>query len=274
MNAPSTTRRLSCLGLTAVIVGALAAAGPSYAVSPRSSHARAAHSPMHNAPSAKAEAPHRAVLSHRIIGYSVKRHPIRAFELGSRRAHTTVVALAAMHGNETAGSVVLSSLMNGRPIKGVHLWAIPRDNPDGVLRDSRHNAHGVDLNRNFPVRWKRLRGWYNSGPQPNSEPETRRLERFLNRVDPDYVVTMHSPLHGVDVYGAKDRPFARRLARQLRLPIKEFNCSGVCHGTLTQWFNKRHVGACVTVEFGENPSRRYLQGRAARGLVRAIGGHF
>jgi protein MpaA len=270
MTAPSASRQLSRAGLMFLLTAVLAAAGPSYAVSP--THSAGSSPPK--AATVKAQTRDPAVLSRRIIGYSVNRHPIRAFELGSRRADTTVVALGAMHGNETEGSMVLSSLIHGSPIKGVHLWAIPRDNPDGVLRHQRHNAHGVDLNRNFPVKWKRLDGAYESGPRPNSEPETRRLEHFLDRIDPDYVVTMHSPLHGIDVYGAKDRPFARRLSRQMGLPIREFNCSGTCHGTLTQWFNRRHDGACVTVEFGEHPSTQYLQGRAARGLLRATGGHF
>lgn len=213
-----------------------------------------------------------AVLSRRIIGYSVRGYPIRAYELGDRRAAHDVVAVGSMHGNEQDGSVLISQLINGAPISGVHLWVIPRDNPDGFLRDVRHNAHGVDLNRNFPTQWRRLTGYYYSGPRPSSEPETRALQRFLNRVDPDHLVTFHSPLHGVDVYGSKDRPFARRLATNLALPIREFACSGVCHGTLTQWFNRNHRGACVTVEFGRDPSRRYLNRGAPRGFLRAIGG--
>jgi murein peptide amidase A len=215
----------------------------------------------------------RTVLSQRTIGYSVRRHQIRAYEMGSRRASRTVVVIGAMHGNETEGSTVISAMMAGSPIKGVHIWAVRRDNPDGVLSGHRRNAHDVDLNRNFPTRWRLLTGNYSSGPRPASEPETRALMRFLDRIDPEYVVTMHSPLHGIDVYGAKDRPFARRLAEEMRLPLKSFDCSGVCHGTLTQWFDRHYRGACVTVEFGEHPSSRYLRVGAPRGLVRAIGGH-
>ncbi|MFY9916475.1 MAG: DUF2817 domain-containing protein [Nocardioidaceae bacterium] len=215
-----------------------------------------------------------AVLSQRTIGQSVRDHAIRAYEMGSRRAAKTVVVIGAMHGNETEGSTVISAMMAGKPIKGVHIWAIRRDNPDGVLADHRRNAHGVDLNRNFPTKWKKLTGNYYSGPRPRSEPETRALMRFLNRIDPAYVVTMHSPLHGIDVYDSKDRRFARRLARNMRLPERSFDCGGVCHGTLTQWFNRHHDGACVTVEFGDNPSSRYLHVGAPRGLMRAIGGHY
>jgi murein peptide amidase A len=215
-----------------------------------------------------------AVVSSRIIGYSVNSRPIRAFELGNRKAAVTAVALAAIHGNETGGTVSLADLRDGGPVKGVHLWVIPRANPDGVLRGDRHNAHGVDLNRNFPTRWAALTGWYYSGPGPSSEPETRALKRFLNRVDPTYVVSFHSPLHSVDVHGAKDRPFARRLATELRLPTQSFNCAGLCHGTLSQWFDAHHAGSSVTAELGAAPSWRYLHVRVPRGLLRATGGHF
>lgn len=215
-----------------------------------------------------------AVVSSRIIGYSVNHHPIRAYQLGNPRAAVTAVALGAIHGNETGGTVALADLRDGAPVQGVNLWVIPRDNPDGVLRNDRHNAHGVDLNRNFPTRWQPITGWYYSGPAPSSEPETRALKRFLNEINPKYVVSFHSPFYSVDVHGAKDRPFARLLARDLNLPVRSFDCSGQCHGTLSQWFNHHHAGSCVTVEFSSSPSWRYLHLRAPRGLLHAIGGHF
>lgn len=253
--------------LSATLLGAIVPAA--YAVDARSSTPSLPL--VHSGGDAAVRRP--AVLSAHVIGHSVKGHAIRAFELGDRSADVTVVAIAAMHGNETGGLVVLDNLRDGSRVHGVHLWVIPRDNPDGVLRDNRHNAHGVDLNRNFPTKWASERGYYYSGPNPSSEPETRSLQRFLHHVDPDYVVTFHSPLHGVDAYQSKDRPFAHRLARGLLLPLKSFDCSGGCHGTLTQWFNTRHQGACVTVELGAEPRGHYLNVRAPRGLLRAVGGH-
>lgn len=252
-------------GLALAVAGLMAAGlGPATSATETSPHQLAAQT----------QVPDRTVISSRIIGYSVNDHPIRAYEVGDREADTTVVAIASMHGNETGGQKILGAIREGPPVKGVHLWLIPRQNPDGVLRDRRHNAHGVDLNRNFPTKWKRLTGWYYSGLRHSSEPETRATKRFLNRVEPDYVVSFHSPLYGIDAYDAKDRRFARRLASEMDIPIKEFDCGGVCHGTLTQWFNKSFAGACVTIELKSRHRWRYLNVRAPRALVRAIGGHF
>ena len=58
-----------------------------------------------------------------------------------------------------------------------------------------------------------LDGNYESGAHPASEPETRAMMRFLTDVDPDYVLSFHQPLHGVDT--DNKRPgFSRRVAWQ------------------------------------------------------------
>jgi hypothetical protein len=95
--------------------------------------------------------------------------------------------------------------------------------------------------------------------------------RFLDRVEPDLVVSFHQPLDGIDIRGAKRPAFVRRLAAELRLPLTRIDCGGRCHGTMTQWFNHRHDGFAITVELPADPSPRYLHRRAPRGLLRALG---
>lgn len=212
-----------------------------------------------------------AVIGVRVIGHSVNGASIYAYRTGERRADTTVVVMAAMHGNELAPQRIVATLRDGDPISGVDLWLIPTYNRDGAIRHDRQNARGVDLNRNYPRHWRPLTGNYYSGPRPASEPETRAMMRFLDRIDPDYVVSFHQPLRGLDVSDAKKPRFGRQLADNLRLPIRHIDCAGVCHGTMTQWFNARHDGFAITVELGYSPSVRYLTKVAPRGLLRTIG---
>lgn len=208
-------------------------------------------------PAAAAEAePVRAAYAKVVIGKSVRDRPIVAWHLGETR-RPKVVLIAGMHGNEPAPTAILRTLRDGKSVHGIDLWVVPAYNPDGLARGTRRNARGVDLNRNFPYRWAPLTGSYYSGPRPSSEPETRAMMRFLDRVKPAYILSFHQPLNGVDT--AVERPrFARKVARILGLPTTTLDCGGVCHGTMTGWYNHRHRGFALTVEYGARPSRHRM----------------
>lgn len=217
-------------------------------------------------------APRDAVVQTVKIGESVRGRAILAHRLGEPADNgvPTVVLIGAMHGNEQRTRPALWSILDGQPLIGAELWVIPTYNPDGIAAGTRRNAHGVDLNRNFPYRWADLDGNYESGPRPASEPETRAVMRFLARVRPDRILSFHQPLHGVDT-DTKDRAFAERVARILRLPRKTFDCGGVCHGTMTGWFNDRYAGSALTVELGPAPGEAYLRDVLAPRILRAVG---
>ena len=89
-------------------------------------------------------------------------------------------------------------------------------------------------------------------------------------MQPDRILSFHQPLHGVDT-DTKDRTYAERVARILRLPRKTFDCGGVCHGTMTGWFNDRFAGSALTVELGPKPGKRYLRTTFARRILKVVG---
>ena len=206
-----------------------------------------------------------ATIGVRVIGKSVMGRRIRAYHLGEP-GKRKVVLISAMHGDEAAPRQILDSLRSGPPITGINLWVVPSYNPDGLVRHTRKNAHGVDLNRNYPYRWADLSGPYESGPRPASEPETRAMMRFLSDVRPSRILSFHQPLYGVDTDTKLPR-FARRVSRKLNLPVKRFDCGGVCHGTMTMWFNHRFRGGAVTVEYGTRPSRHRMRAVAPRQIL-------
>jgi murein peptide amidase A len=223
--------------------------------------------PPASAAPAPAERGH--VLEQRVLGESVRGREIRAWHLENgfdRRKDPTVVLISTMHGNEPATRQILQSLRVGRQVHGVDLWLVPVYNPDGLARHSRRNAHGVDLNRNYPYHWADLDGSYESGPRPGSEPETRAMMKFLREVRPDYVLSFHQPLHGVDT--DNKRPgFSRHVARTLNLPATTLDCGGVCHGTMTGWFNHHFKGFALTVEYGARPPKRLMAKTAPRQVL-------
>lgn len=169
-----------------------------------------------------------------VIGTSVRGRPIVAWSLGSNQARRRVLIIGVIHGNETAGLAITSALRRIRPPRGVQLWLVPELNPDGVAADTRQNADGVDLNRNFPFRWRPLGGGEYSGTRPLSEPESRTAQRLVLREKPDLTIWFHQPFGLVDK--PEGNPFAaRRFADLIGLPLVRLR--GPYPGSASRWQN-------------------------------------
>jgi protein MpaA len=137
---------------------------------------------------------HRTVL----LGRSVDGRPITAIETGDLDSPRRELVVGCIHGNECAGVAIAERLARTRAPRELALWIVPDLNPDGAAANTRQNAHGVDLNRNFRWRWQRLTGTYDSGPRPLSEPETRVAVALIERVRPNVTIWFHQHLDVVD----------------------------------------------------------------------------
>ncbi len=167
----------------------------------------------------------------RTIGMTVAGAPIRAYTVGAPGAQPDanrpqVMIIAAIHGceviaSELALAVLQSAAANSvesRPLSEVaDLTIIPAINLDsrtravatihraGLYRSApRTNAHGVDLNRNWPFpdgvtdHWLPISGtnrwrspWYR-GPRPLSEPETQAVDALVREIRPLALLNLHS----------------------------------------------------------------------------------
>jgi len=129
-----------------------------------------------------------------IIGASVEGRPIVALAAEWSGAPSLLV-FGGIHGDEP-GAVELCRRF-GVP-DGVVV--VPALNPDGLARNHKDNARGVDLNRNFPARnWTREHPLgYDSGAQPLSEPETQALARLIDELRPKVIVSVHQPFRCVN----------------------------------------------------------------------------
>jgi protein MpaA len=166
----------------------------------------------------------------------VQGRPIEAVEVGDPSG-TPVLVVGCVHGNEPAGIAVARLLERLSP-RGLDLWIVRDLNPDGVASATRGNAHGVDLNRNFPYRWRALRGVYDSGPRPLSEPEARIARRLVLRLRPRVSVWFHQHLDLVWASGG-DPAVERRFARVAGLPFRRLPALA---GSAIDWQNHRLPG--------------------------------
>jgi protein MpaA len=173
---------------------------------------------------------------HSVIGHSVQGRPILSVRTGTASPTVRVLVFGDVHGDETAGMRIARRLIAKKAPHDVELIVVPTINPDGVAAHARGNAHGVDLNRNFPFRWRPLAGGEYSGPQPLSEPESRAAHRFILRTKPDVTIWFHQP------FGLVDRPngnpfIAHRFSQLIGLPLVRL--PGPYPGSVSRWQNHR-----------------------------------
>ena len=200
-----------------------------------------------------ASGPRAAAVSSRrvVIGHSVRGRAIAARVLGPDTASRKLLLVGCIHGNECAGTAILSALAR-RPVPaGVQLWLVPELNPDGTAADTRQNAHGVDLNRNFPYQWEPVTDpTYDSGARPASEPETRAAMALIRRIRPAVTIWYHQHMDLVDMAGG-DNGVARRYAQLSGLRA---TCLGIVDGTAPAWSNHLLPGtAAFVVELPAGP---------------------
>lgn len=179
-----------------------------------------------------------------MLGRSVTGRPILAVEAGNPASSRKVLVVGCVHGNECAGEAITSRLIESRPPANVDLWVIPNLNPDGAARGTRGNAHGVDLNRNFPWHWQPLSGVYYSGPHPLSEPEARIAYTVIRRLRPAISIWFHQHLDLVDQSGG-DRRVEARFARLVHLRLLRLAREP---GSITTWENHTFAGTAFVVE--------------------------
>lgn len=168
----------------------------------------------------------RGVLRHagQTYGTSVEGIPLLLYGQGE------ILIMASIHGDEAETTVVVSEAM--RCLQGGDLGAavILCANPDGMLRGTRGNARGVDLNRNFPTsNWSADPVFHKTrandardialspGSAAASEPETRALLALIDRVRPKAIVSIHAALACID--DSDNSPLGRRLAQRCELPL-------------------------------------------------------
>ena len=186
-----------------------------------------------------------------LLGRSALGRPIALYRFGDADARNRLLVVGCIHGNECAGmKVTRRLLLAGAPVN-TEVWVVQNLNPDGLVRGTRQNGRGVDLNRNFGAMWKPIgRRWdaQYSGPRPWSEPETRLARALILRIRPTVTVWFHQPQALVRAWGPSV-PAARRYAGLAGMPYRSLRWP---NGTAPNWQNHRFPGTpSFVVELAE-----------------------
>ena len=201
-----------------------------------------------------------------VLGHSVRGRAIVATRIGDAAAPVRVLVVGDVHGNEPAGEAIVARLRRAR-LDGVVLYLVRTGNPDGRVSGTRQNARGVDLNRNFPWRWRPgARGTYYPGPKAGSEPETRALMGLVRGVRPQLAIYYHQHM-GITVRApGADLAVQREYARRTGLPLRPL--PGLV-GTAVGWENHLvHDGSAFVVELRAGPAIARLHADTVLALAR------
>lgn len=173
-----------------------------------------------------------------------------------------VLFTGAVHGSEVVGTEAIMTFLMTTLEEYMHnatfrellgstvIYLIPMLNPDGVeagkmaddYRLARRNAAGVDLNRNFPWKWK-LAGnnstssYQYHGPEPLSEPESASLYNFVNSHKLNVILNCHSGEGPYLVYPKEsaDGALYNAIARTIRALTGYNYIAGGENGSIPTW---------------------------------------
>jgi hypothetical protein len=229
------------------------------------------------------------------VGRSVRGEPLFSLHFGvdsssrapsERATQRTSVVLSGVHPIEWIGieaHLALLERLARTDLGDRTLISFPIVNPDGLLqveanlragrrRFVRHNARGVDLNRNFDASHRRggltqrLLPWiFAAGPRPASEPEVEAIAQSLSSRRIDRAVSLHSFGGAVlfpsaaSVFPIADRDehhaWAKRVARGAdpnkpyrAISAARFSLGFTAGGLELDWFHTRHGAISLLVE--------------------------
>ena len=189
----------------------------------------------------------------RTVGRSVQGRPIKmwSFGTGSRR----VLLIGGIHGNEYGSGLAsrLVAYFTAHPSAVPHgskIDIVPCANPDGTAAHRRTNAHGVDINRNFPVAWSihGARSGESPGVRPASEPETRVIMALLHEGRYCRAIALHSAGGLVDYDGPGGARLASRIARAARSRVVHLATLRTYTGSLGRYAPARYAIPTITWE--------------------------
>ena len=206
-----------------------------------------------------------------VIGTSVQGRPLKLTRVG--RGPVKVLWIGGIHGDEPEGKEATAALpdvvMADEVIAGrVTLLVLQDVNPDGRVAGTRTNAHGVDLNRNFPAtNFDRRNPLF--GGSPLSQPESKSLHDLIVTEQPTLIVACHGWRGASFVnFDGPGLRLASTLASESGLTLKRSSeLREATPGSLGSWAGADLGIASITIEWlrGSDPLADWEEVR--RGVV-------
>jgi hypothetical protein len=210
----------------------------------------------------------KAAVSHDVLGQSTQGRPIYKIESKSE-SKEWVVVLGRQHPPEITGALALfpfvETLLENNTLakqfrEKYNVLVIPNINPDGVFMGNwRHNANGLDLNRD----------WIDF-----SQPETQHINNYLKSLVAQgqkikFAIDFHSTAHDVFYtmpvnYGIEEPYFVKHWLGHLDKAMPNFNVvlqpgNTPNNGVSKQYFADNFNVHAITYEMGDETNRKRIK---------------
>ena len=145
--------------------------------------------------------------------------------IGLGQDKNNILIIGVFHGDEPQGKYLIEKYLQTHKS---NLLFIPCLNPDGLQNNTRTNANGVDLNRNFPTaNWGQDTSKagdnpadYFVGTAPASEIETKFVIDIIEKYQPKLILTLHAPYKIVN-YDGPAKETAQKISDIIGYPVEE-----------------------------------------------------
>ena len=229
----------------------------------------------------------RKLIFRETIGYSVENRLIEAFKYGD--GYKKILFVGGTHAGTEGNAVELMEMWNSYLGNNLHLIPsdyqvviIPIHNPDGLAKNIRYNARGVDLNRNFAtINWSPVGYLWNNtvsgGNFAFSEPENQSLKNFIEKERIEKLISYHSAADQVfasEIYpGTLHGPsldFARFYNSYANYGNEDdyFWTHYPISGDLSSWVSQQLKIPALTIELSDGTSNDWEKNLEA--MIRAI----
>lgn len=160
---------------------------------------------------------------------TINNNVVSLIEICPKTCDKTILVIGSVHGDEPQGKFLIDNYLASIQSMGEsaqsknRLLFIPCLNPDGLELNTRQNANGIDINRNFPTKnWARepFASEYFGGENALSEAETKFVVEVLEEYSPDVILTMHAPYKVVN-YDGPAKEISEKISEIINYPAQE-----------------------------------------------------
>ncbi len=187
---------------------------------------------------------------------------VSLFEMNSTAEQTgkkTILIIGVFHGDEPQGEYLINKFIETKntPCKNKTLL-IPCLNPDGKVLGTRQNSNGIDINRNFPTKNRKVLKdeHYFGGEEAGSEIETKFIIEILEKYKPDFILSLHAPYRVVN-YDGDAEEFANKISQITGYPT-EADIGYETPGSFGTYAGKERNIPTITLELPEDKTDEEL----------------